>query len=124
MIFGIGVDCATIERVEASMQKPHFTQRVFSEGEQALFLQRHGKRAAESAAACFAAKEAFMKAAGVGLGGFALQDIAALRHESGAPYLQLSGSAAAFCEENGLTAHLSLTHEHGMAMAFVVLSRQ
>ena len=43
------------------------------------------------------AKEAFLKACGRGLSGFPLAEISALRKESGAPYLHLSGSAASFC---------------------------
>lgn len=124
MIQGIGVDCTQVERIAKSMQRSSFVKRVYSEGEQALFAQRGEKRAAESAAGCFAAKEAFMKACGVGLGGFALADIAALRRESGEPYFALTGSAAEHCEKNGITLHLSLTHDAGLAIAFVVLERE
>ena len=78
---------------------------------------------AESAAANFAAKEAFLKACGTGLAGFALNEIAALRDERGAPYLAFSGRTAEFMETNQLSAHLSLTHEADLAAAFVVLER-
>ncbi|MDL2293073.1 holo-ACP synthase [Ruminococcaceae bacterium OttesenSCG-928-D13] len=124
MIYGVGVDCVQVARIAKSMEKPRFAERVFSEAERALFEQigAEAKRD-ETAAANFAAKEAFLKACGVGLGGFALSEIAALRRESGAPYYQLSGAALAFCEENGLAAHLSLTHEGGMAVAFAVLEK-
>ena len=44
----------------------------------------------------FAAKEAFLKAAGTGLGGFALSELALLRAENGAPYFELQGRAAAW----------------------------
>ena len=71
MIVGIGVDCTSVSRLAASIQRPHFVQRVFGQTEQAL-LQSRGGRAAETAAANFAAKEAFLKAVGTGLGGFAL----------------------------------------------------
>ena len=82
MIVGIGVDCTSVSRLAASIQRPHFVQRVFGQAEQAL-LQSRGGRAAETAAANFAAKEAFLKAVGTGLGGFALADIQAVRRESG-----------------------------------------
>lgn len=121
MIKGIGVDTTTVERVAESMQNEHFLQRVFSAEERALFAGRSEKHAAESAAGCFAAKEAFLKAAGRGLGGFALADIAVLRKESGAPYFVLAGEAAQFCKQNALRAHLSITHEGGLATAFVLL---
>lgn len=78
----------------------------------------------ERLAANFAAKEAFLKATGLGLAGFALADIAALRRESGAPYYAFTGSAADYMARNNLTAHLSLSHEKGtagMAMAYCIL---
>lgn len=121
MIFGIGVDTTTISRVEEKIKKAHFLQRVYSPEEQAYLKSLGPKRRAETAAGNFAAKEAFLKAAGTGLGGFALADIAALRGESGAPYFKLTGSAAAFCEAKGIAALLSLSHEAGVATAFVVL---
>lgn len=123
MIFGIGVDAVLVQRMEASMQKAHFRQRVFSKEEQALFSAHNTAHSAETAAACFAGKEAFLKATGIGLGGFALTDIAILRKKSGAPYYHFTGSAAAFCTKNKLTAHITLTHEGGLAIAFAVLEK-
>lgn len=123
MISGIGVDCVSIARMEKSMARPRFVQRVFSQQEQAYLSGLAPARAAASAAAGFAAKEAFLKAAGVGLGGYALEDIGVLRRESGQPYYVLSGTAAEFCAQNNLTAHLSLTHDGGMAIAFAVLEK-
>ena len=67
MSVGIGVDCTSVSRLAASIQRPHFVQRVFGQAEQAL-LQSRGGRAAETAAANVAAKEAFRKAVGTGLG--------------------------------------------------------
>ena len=64
----------------------------------------------------------FLKAAGTGLREpFALRDIEAVRLESGAPAYRFSGPAAAWVAEHGLRAHLSLSHEGGMALAFCVL---
>ena len=94
MIFGIGTDLCAADRMAAKLQKPAFVQRVFSPAEQALLNERGGTHRAETAAANFAAKEAFLKAAGTGLGGFALTDLTVLRKESGAPYFALTGSAA------------------------------
>ena len=52
-----------------------------------------------------------------------MAEIAALRRPSGAPYLEFTGKAARFMAQNHLQAHLSLTHEAGLAGAFVVLER-
>ena len=149
MLFGVGCDLCEIARMEQSLFGPHgetFEARVFGEAErQALALDScreapktvkndHGGTAqsalnvsrrshkAASAAADFAAKEAFLKAAGTGLREpFALRNIEAVRLESGAPAYRFSGPAAAWVAEHGVTAHLSLSHEGGMALAFCVL---
>ncbi len=121
MIFGIGTDLCDAGRMEKSLAKQSFVDHVFSAQEQAFLNTLQGKRRAESAAANFAAKEAFLKAAGTGLGGFALPELAVLRRETGAPYFALTGAAAAWARDNALTAHVSLSHESGLANAVVIL---
>ena len=118
---GIGVDLCAIARMEKCLESETFVRRVFAPAEQELLSKLAAARRAASAAANFAAKEAFLKAAGTGLSGFELADIAVLRQKSGAPYICLSGKAAAWAAENGLLARVSLTHEQGLACAFVVL---
>ena len=112
-ILGIGVDLCAPARMERALGREAFLHRVFSPEEQALLAARSGKAKWETAAANFAAKEAFLKACGKGLGGFALAEIAVLRRESGA--------AAAWLAARGGAAHLSLSHDAGMACAFTVL---
>ena len=135
MIFGIGCDlcaAARIEKALASAHGGHFARTVYGPGERAaLGLEEETaakfstlcSHTVESAAADFAAKEAFLKAAGTGLSGFALGEIEALRKPSGAPTYAFSGKAAAWMRENALTAQLSLSHENGMALAFCVLEK-
>ena len=112
MIWGVGIDLCDADRIEKSLAKPSFLDHVFAPAEQALFSALGEKRRAETAAANFAAKEAFLKAVGTGL-----------RRESGAPYFALSGPAAAWAAEQGVTVHLSLTHERGLANAIVILEK-
>ena len=121
MIAGVGVDMVCIQRMEKSLCSEAFWQRVFGEEERAFLEALSPAKRAASAAANFAAKEAFLKACGVGLGGFAPADIQALRGEKGAPCYRLCGAAAAFAKEKGLRASLSLSHEGGLAIAFAVL---
>ena len=113
-IAGIGVDTAAVYRLEKSLLNPRFLQRVYGPEEQRLVAEK----GPATAAANFAAKEAFLKAAGVGLGGFSLGDIQVLRQESGAPFYHLSGTAAAFAQK--LTLHLTLSHEGEYALAFAL----
>ena len=122
-MIGLGLDLCEIARIERMLQKGDaFLRRFFTEEERA-YVAAKGNAGAASAAAMFAAKEAFLKAAGTGLGGFALTDLTVLRKESGAPYFALTGPAAEWTAANALTPHLSLTHENGLACAFVILEQ-
>ena len=71
----------------------------------------------------FAAKEAFLKAVGMGIGcGIAMTDIAVYHDELGAPYYALTGAAQQKLQEMGARqAWLSLSHEAGMAAAVCVI---
>ena len=132
MLYGIGCDLCDIAHLEKSLTSPHasaFVHRVYGPAEcTALGLDKPfcaGRGSAHrlaSAAANFAAKEAFLKAAGTGLREpFSLCEIEAVRLESGAPAYRFSGRTASWVQEHGLTARLSLSHEGGMALAFCVL---
>jgi holo-[acyl-carrier protein] synthase len=93
-----------------------FMARVFTPGEVADCGGR-----AESLAARWAAKEAVAKALGTGIGAMSWQEIEVLRGESGCPAVQLHGRAATLAAERGLARWaLSLAHDGGMALAFVV----
>ena len=135
MIYGIGCDLCGVERMEKSLTGPHgaaFARRVFGPAEQdALGLPLTGEEPARgwahraaSAAADFAAKEAFLKAAGTGLREpFSLCEIEAVRLPSGAPAYRFTGRTAEWVEQRGLQARLSLSHDGGMALAFCVLEQ-
>lgn len=126
MVQGIGCDLCSIARLEKSMAGPHgetFLRRVFGAEERVALQALGAAHRASSAAADFAAKEAFLKAAGTGLSGpFALCEIEAVRLPSGAPAYRFSGRAAEWMEQRGWAAHLSLSHEDGLALAFCVLT--
>ena len=111
-----GFDLIEIDRIANSMKNPRFLTRVFSDEELALFESR--KFAVQTIAANFAAKEAFSKALGTGLRGYALREVSVLRNELGAPYFSLSGNAKKLCE--GIELSLSLSHTDTLAAAFVV----
>ena len=131
MLYGIGCDLCEIARLEKSLSGPHgaaFARRVFGPAELAALGLEVGAplshKTAASAAANFAAKEAFLKAAGTGLAGpFSLAEIEAVRLESGAPEYRFSGRTAAWVAERGLAARLSLSHDGGVALAFCTLEK-
>ena len=137
MVYGIGCDLCSIARMEKSLLGPHgavFARRVFGPAEQAALglplaeeegTARRTAHTVASAAADFAAKEAFLKAAGTGLAGpFALCEIEAVRLESGAPEYRFSGGSARWMAAHGLRASLSLSHDGGMALAFCILETE
>lgn len=123
MIYGIGTDIISIERVEHILKKNKsgFVRRVLSEHEQALFANK-----GDSASYCakrFAAKEAFAKALGTGIGKtVSFHDLTIRNNENGKPYFIPSEKLRIYLlEKNIKQAHLSLSDEKNNAVAFVVL---
>ena len=123
MIYGVGTDIVNIERVKRILSKNRdsVVKRVLSEHEQALFANK-----ADSAAYFakrFAAKEAFAKALGTGIGrvvGF--QDLTVRNNENGKPHFIPSEKLRQYLvEKNIKQAHLSISDESQNAIAFVVL---
>lgn len=116
----VGVDLVEIRRIAALVARhgERFTGRVFTPGEVADCGGR-----AESLAARWAAKEAVAKALGTGIGAVGWQEIEVVRGESGCPAVQLHGRAATLAAERGLARWaLSLAHDGGLALAFVVVT--
>jgi len=122
-MIGLGMDLCQISRIQKAIEKnPGFLERYYTPDERAYLADR-GQTAAQSAAAMFAAKEAFLKALGTGLGsGVALSDIGVLHGSLGAPQYALTGPALEKLHALGATrAFLSLTHESDMAGAVAVI---
>ena len=120
---GLGIDLCGVERIERELKRGDaFLHRFFTNSERAYIASR-GQMGAQSAAAMFAAKEAFLKAVGTGIGGgIALDEIAVEHLPGGAPAYRLTGTAQARLGELGAErAFLSLTHEAGMAAAVCVI---
>jgi holo-[acyl-carrier protein] synthase len=115
VIVGIGVDVVDVARFEASLARtPRLLTRLFAESERGL--------APQSLAARWAAKEAVVKA--IGSTRVRAIDIEVVSGEHGEPRLWLHGGAAVLAEERGIrTWHVSMTHDAGVACAFVVAER-
>ena len=115
MIVGVGVDIADISRFEAALgRQPGMRERLFTDSEIAE------APAIASLAARFAAKEAVAKALG-GPSGLEWHDCEVRADPSGRPRLVMSCTVAAAAGERGIDSwHLSLSHDAGAAIAFVV----
>ncbi len=123
MIVGSGIDLVEIGRIQRSMDRygQRFLDHVYTAREQAYC--RSKRKAAESFAARFAAKEAGAKALGTGIRhGVNWLEIEIAREPGGRPTLQFHGRAAEFAARLGaVRAALSITHTTTLAMASVVL---
>lgn len=120
-VVGLGIDLCEISRLrEAMARTPSMRNRLFTADEQAYCERKRDP--SERYAARFAAKEAVMKAMGIGLGGCAVRDIEVVRDEdSGAPAVLLHASAARVADERGVAGWLlSLTHTGGLAQATAI----
>ncbi|SDH51706.1 holo-[acyl-carrier protein] synthase [Sinosporangium album] len=113
MIVGIGVDVVDVARFAASLERtPRLRERLFTERERSL--------ATASLAARFAAKEAVAKALGAPPG-LAHREAEVLSGPHGRPELHVTGEAAHVAATLGVSRwHVSLSHDGGVAVAYVV----
>lgn len=121
-VIGIGVDAVDIERFRRSLSRtPSMRDRLFTPDELAYVAPKADP--VPSLAARFAAREAVMKALGVGLGAFGFHEAWVTRRASGEPALVVSGAAAQLADAVGVVRwHLSITHTDSLAIAYVVAS--
>lgn len=115
MIKGIGLDIVELSRVEKAMQRSDkFALRILTPREHTLFQTLSSTRKVEFLAGRFAAKEAYAKANGTGIGkGCELQQIEILKNEAGAPKL--------YFDSELVQGFVSITHTKTVAAAQVVL---
>jgi holo-[acyl-carrier protein] synthase len=127
VIVGLGSDLMDIRRIQESLDRfgERFTNRVFTEVERAR-SERKPDRAA-SYAKRFAAKEACSKALGTGISrGVYWRDMGVVNMRSGRPTMALAGGAAERLAElvppgHVPVIHVTLTDDHPMAMAVVII---
>jgi len=120
-----GIDMIEIERVKKALSGSvgdSFSKRVFTEREHE-YCEGRGKGMYQSYAGRFAAKEAFAKAIGTGIGkDVRLNEVEILNSESGNPYITCSGVTGKMLKERGITQiDVSITHIEEIASAVVVL---
>ncbi|TWT04132.1 holo-ACP synthase [Planococcus sp. CPCC 101016] len=114
MITGIGLDVVELSRIRRlDAKSSKFRQRILTEYEQVEYNQLTAKRKVEFLAGRFAAKEAFSKANGTGIGGdCSFQDIEIRKDDKGKPSVYFQRI------ETGL---VSITHSKEFAAAQVLL---
>jgi holo-[acyl-carrier protein] synthase len=123
VIVSIGIDIVEVYRIAETIQRtPRFVERVFTVKERA-YCDAKGAAAAQSYAARFAAKEAFLKALKTGWRGrITWHDMEILNDAQGVPSLTIKGEARNLLENLGADKiHLSISHTTDHAVAQVIL---
>ncbi|MCY7346526.1 MAG: holo-ACP synthase [Pyrinomonadaceae bacterium] len=125
MIISIGIDIIEVYRIRETLSRtPRFVERVFTMRER-QYCEAKGAASAQSYAARFAAKEAFLKALKTGWRGkITWHDIEISSGENGVPSLNIAGEARTILENLGADQiHLSLSHTTDHAVAQVILEK-
>lgn len=114
MIKGIGIDIIELSRVKEILERqPKLPERILCPSEKKVFETLSGVRKVEFLAGRFAAKEAFSKANGTGIGKMlSFLDIEIDADQNGKPYV---------LKPEGLKAHLSISHSRDYAVAQVTI---
>lgn len=128
-IAGIGTDIIYVSRIQASYDRfgIRFLQRILGEQEQLIFKRRYVRdpqRGIRFLATRFAAKEAFSKAIGLGMRmPMAWSRMQTLNAPSGKPMVVLSPELQAWYASRFGAAHITLTDESDLVMAFAVVEQ-
>lgn len=118
MIKGIGLDIVNLKRIESAyLRRETFAIRILTERERGTFETLSDKRKIEFLAGRFAAKEAYAKALGCGIGkSLSFQDIDVRTASTGQPWIEDMNRRADSCVN-----HLSITHTKEYAAAQVII---
>ncbi len=126
MIYGIGTDLVTIKRIEETLFRfgDRFLHRILNEEEVAEYAK--SSQPARFVAKRFAAKEAFSKAYGTGIGEIVGWHDVCVNHDAlGKPLIQTSQVLMEKLHTQQIThTHLSITDEAEHALAFVVIEKR
>jgi len=123
MIIGIGIDIVKTPRIESMLKKwkDNFMNRVFTQKEVDFCTRK--RQPGQHFAIRFAAKEAFLKALGLGMtAGIPWKDIEITNNGIGMPLIELHGKAGETCrKKNVKNVLVSLSHEGEYGVAQVIL---
>jgi len=114
MIVGIGIDIIELARIEKFVEHEKFIDRILTEKEKNLLARLSERRRVEFLAGRFAAKEAYAKALGTGIGkNVSFQDIEIMNDEYGKPIV------ISTLDEHRI--HVSISHSRDYAIAQVII---
>lgn len=117
MIAGIGIDLVDLDHMAAVVEKtPRIVERILTANELVLYGKRSDKQKIAFLAGRYAAKEAFSKAMGTGIGKVVtFQNVSILNDQKGCPYI----------DESSFTGRvfISISHSQNAAVAQVILEQ-
>lgn len=115
----IGIDLVNIKRFKELIENEKFINRIYTEYEiENIKNKKDEKRKVEIMAGTFAAKEAFSKALGTGIGKLSWKDIEIKRNENGKPEIKLNNKL-----KDKYKVKLSISHETEFAIAVCTLEK-
>ena len=126
MILGVGSDILKNSRIERllNIYRDRFLKRIFTPLEISFIESLNNNKQIFYISKRYAAKEAFSKAIGTGIGGeLSFQDIEILSEKNGKPYFKLSDLLQKKLQSiyGQVVAHLSMSDEEEYSQAFVVI---
>ena len=122
LIVGCGIDLVKTERIEKIIKKwgDNFSSRIFTPLEQ-KYCEKKGNKY-HSYTGKFAAKEAFLKALGLGLRGINWKDIEVLNNKLGQPVIKLTGKLKEITFKKDIgRCFITISHTKEYAIAQVIL---
>lgn len=118
----VGIDVLDVVRMEKFVQNEHFLEKYFTPYEIEYVSKNY--RQTLSLAGIYSAKEAFLKALGIGIGGgINLNDIEINHEDSGKPYLHVLSSKAQIMLKtmNVSNIQISISHADEIATAICII---
>ena len=128
MLLGIGNDIVSIKRIKRAYNKfgKRFEERIYTSEERKLVWKR-GTPCFRTLSNRWAAKEAFVKALGIGFSkGVFWRDISIINNSNGKPCLEISGYAKKYIQKilplnTTSYLHVSISDEEDFVNAFVII---
>ncbi|MGN0961596.1 MAG: holo-ACP synthase [Christensenellales bacterium] len=118
----VGIDVVNIERFEKLIENDNFFSKYFTDYEKKYVFTR--PKPAETLAGLYSAKEAFLKALGIGIGrGIDLKDIHICHNELGKPYYDINqdNMIENLKKYNIQQVELSISHTNKVSTAICVI---
>ena len=115
----VGIDVLDVVRMEKFVQNEHFLEKYFTPYE-IEYVQKTNRQTL-SLAGLYAAKEAFLKALGIGIGGgISLNDIEIRHDNNGKPYLQVLSNKSKIMLKTMSVEEIAISISHADEIATAI----